>query len=164
MEQRGVEVVDVHRILDDVVTVVVGGAVRDARLEPAPRRPERKTTAMMIAAVIGCRQRALAVHGAAELASPDDERVVEQAALLEILDERRGRLIDVEALAANLPRQIAVLVPAAMHELNEADAALDHAARQEAVAGKAAVVVVSVDAVHFQNMPRLARQIGELRH
>ena len=37
---------------------------------------------MMIAAVVGRREFALAVTGASELAAPDHQRVVEQAALL----------------------------------------------------------------------------------
>ena len=41
---------------------------------------------MMIAAVVGVGQLALAVDRAAELAAPDDQRVVEQAALLEVGD------------------------------------------------------------------------------
>src|SRR5262249_40231272 len=101
---------------------------------------------------------------AAELAAPDDERIVEQAALLEVADESGGGLVDVAALAADLGGQIAVLVPAAMEELHEADAALDHAAGEKAVAGEAAVVVTAVDAVHLSNVPRLARQVGQLRH
>ena len=35
----------------------------------------------------------LAHRGAAKLAAPDDERVIEEAALLEIFDERGGGLI-----------------------------------------------------------------------
>ena len=45
----------------------------------------------MVAAVVVCRQLALAVDRAAELAAPDDQRVVEQAALLQVLDQRRRR-------------------------------------------------------------------------
>ena len=40
---------------------------------------------MMVAAVVVVRQRALAVDRAAEFAAPDDQRVVEQAALLEVV-------------------------------------------------------------------------------
>src|SRR5262249_38755368 len=127
MQERGIEIVDVHRVLNDVVTIIVGGAVADAGLEAAARNPHREATAMVVAPVIRRCQLALAVDRAAKFPAPNDERVVEQAALLEVLDERRGRLIHVETLAANLARQVAVLVPATVHELDEADAALDHA-------------------------------------
>ena len=49
----------------------------------------------MVAAVVVGRERALAIDRAAELAAPDDERVVEQAALLEVGDQRGRRLIGV---------------------------------------------------------------------
>src|SRR6266850_2221183 len=49
----------------------------------------------MVAALIVVRQRSLAVDGSAELAAPDDERVVEQAAHLQVLQERRRGLIGV---------------------------------------------------------------------
>src|SRR6516165_3403454 len=105
----------------------------------------------MVAAMIGGGELPLAVHGPAELSAPQDQRIVQEAALLEVLDQGGRGLIDVLALAADLPGQVAVLVPAAVHELNEADAALDHAAGQEAVAGIAAVVALAVQTVHLQN-------------
>ena len=89
----------------------------------------------MIAPVVGVGELALAEHRAPELAAPDDERLVEQTALLEIRDERRGRLIRPTALQREIARQIVVLVPAAMIELDEAHVALGEATRQEAVGG-----------------------------
>ena len=56
----------------------------------------------MVAAVVVGRQLALAVDRAAELAAPDDQRVVEQAALLQVVDQRGGRLVGVLALAGDL--------------------------------------------------------------
>ena len=40
---------------------------------------------------------ALAVDRAAELAAPDDQRVIEQAALLQVLDQRGARLVAVRS-------------------------------------------------------------------
>ena len=47
----------------------------------------------MIAAVVVCGQLSLAVHGPAEFPAPDHQRVVQQAALLQILNQRRRGLI-----------------------------------------------------------------------
>ena len=55
---------------------------------------------MMVAAVIGVRQLALAIDRAAEFAAPDHQRVVQQAALLQVLDQRRRGLVDALALQA----------------------------------------------------------------
>ena len=104
----------------------------------------------------------MAVHGSAELASPDDECFVKQTSRFQILDERRGGLVDVSALAANLVGKVAVLVPTSVHELHEPHSALDHPPREEAVARETAVGAVVVDAVEFLDRLRLVRQIREV--
>src|SRR5215469_1742736 len=114
-ENRRVVVVNVDRIIHHVVTEIVGFAVGNARLDAAAGQPSSKATAVVIAAVVVFGQRALAVDGTAELAAPNNERVVEQAALLQVPDQGCAGLVHVLALAANLLRQIAVLIPAAMH-------------------------------------------------
>src|SRR5262245_52389885 len=101
LENRRVQVVNVHRIAGDVVAVIVRLAELDAWANAAAGHPEREAAAVMVAAVIRRGERALAVDGAAELAAPDDECIVEQAALLEVADEGGGRLIDIAALAAD---------------------------------------------------------------
>src|SRR5262249_54108668 len=101
----------------------------DAALDAAAGEPDREAARVVVAAVVGGRQRALAVNGAAELAAPDNQRVLEQAPLLEILDESRRGAIGVGTLAGDLLGQTRVLVPAAVEELDEADAALGQAAR-----------------------------------
>ena len=44
VQQRGVQVVNMHRVADDVVAVVVGLTVRDAGLDPAARQPDGKAS------------------------------------------------------------------------------------------------------------------------
>ena len=51
---------------------------------------------------------------------PNDQRVVEHPALLEILDERRTRLIRVMAVLCNVLYQVAMLIPGLVIELDEA--------------------------------------------
>ena len=75
VEQRGLEVVDVHRVAHDVVPELVGLAVRDAALHAAAGHPDRERSRMVIPPVVVDRQLALRVVGAAELAAPDHERM-----------------------------------------------------------------------------------------
>ncbi len=105
-------------------------------LDAAAGQPDGEAAGMMVAAVVGGRQLALAVDGPAEFAAPDDQRVVEQAALLEVRDEGGRRLIGVAALAGDLGGQVRVLVPAAVEELDEPHAALGQPAGQQAVGGE----------------------------
>ena len=87
VQHGGVEVVDVDGVLHDVVAVVVGLAVDESRLDAAARRPQREAAAMVVAAVVVLGELALAVDGAPELAAPDDQRLVEQAALIQVFDQ-----------------------------------------------------------------------------
>ena len=73
--------------LHDVITVIVRFAVVDPGLHAAAGHPHREAARMMIAAVVVLGQPALAVDGAAEFSAPDDQRVVEHAALLQILNQ-----------------------------------------------------------------------------
>src|SRR6185369_5022725 len=83
-----------------VVTVIIGSAVRDARFYSTARHPEAETARVMIAPVIVFRQRALRIASAAEFASPDHQGIVEHPALLEIFDQRRARLVGLTGLPA----------------------------------------------------------------
>ena len=109
------------------------------------------------------RERALAVDGAAELARPEDERVVEQAAAAEVLDQRGLRLIDRLALQPDLLGQVVVRVPAAHVELDEAHAALGEAPGEEAVRRERAGLA-NVGAVEREGLLALSGEVDELGH
>ena len=84
VQEGRVEVVDGDLVADDRVAEVVGFAVDQAGLEAAAGDQGGEAVGVVVAAV-GIRDLAvLAEGGAAELAAPDDDRVVEQAALLEV--------------------------------------------------------------------------------
>ena len=82
MQQRRVKVVHVDAVLDDVVAVVVGLADDGAALRAAAGHPQREAAAVVITPKVILTQRALAVVGAAKLATPNHQRVVEHPALL----------------------------------------------------------------------------------
>src|SRR5687767_9765863 len=93
VEHRGVEIVHVYAALVDVVAEVVGAAMDVAGFDPAAGHPDRKTARMMIAPVDAARSAALRVDGAAELAAPDHQGVVEEPALGQIDHQRRRAAI-----------------------------------------------------------------------
>src|SRR5262249_6943917 len=111
VKHRGVEVVDVARVLDDVVTEVVGLAVDRPALRAAAGHPHGEAARVVIAAVVRLRQAPLAVNRPPELAPPDDERRIEHAALLEVLDEGPARPVDVAALVGQPAGDVGVRVP-----------------------------------------------------
>ena len=75
---------------------VVGGAVGDAVLDAAAARSDRESPMVVVVAAPGCGGRS------AELAAPDHQRIVEQAALLQVLQQGGGGAIDVAAQRAVL--------------------------------------------------------------
>ena len=83
---------------------LVGVAEVQAGLDAAAGQPHGEGVDVMVAADPCSRD--LAHRRAAELAAPDDQRVVEQAALLQVLDQGRARLVDLLADAIEACRQV----------------------------------------------------------
>ena len=77
------EVVDVDRVLDGLEAELVGGAVDVAALDAAAGQPHGEAVVVVVAAVhlagVGAGRGQLDGRRAAELAAPDDERVLEHA-------------------------------------------------------------------------------------
>src|SRR5262249_7656737 len=135
-QHRRLQVVDVDRVADHLVTELVRFAVYRAAPEAAAGQPQAVAGAEVVAPVaVGLGDVPLHEHRAAELAAPQDDGVVEEAAPLQVLHQRGRRLVRVATLDFQLRAQVAVLVPAGVHELDEAHAALQQPAGQEAVAG-----------------------------
>jgi hypothetical protein len=128
-----VQIMDIHGILDDVVAEVVRFAEGKAPLDTAARHENRKAARVVIAAVVTLCENALRVDRASELATPDDQRVIQHSALTQILDQRGAWLVGLLALTGDFLRQISVLVPTPVKQLDEADTTLSESSRQDAV-------------------------------
>ena len=85
-EDGGLEIVDGDGVLDDAVAEIVGGAVGEAGADAAAGQEGGEAAGVMVAAVIGGRELALLLIGAAELAAPDHQRVIQHAALFQVGD------------------------------------------------------------------------------
>src|SRR5262249_27051733 len=106
MKNGRVQVVDVDAVLDGTEAELVRRPVGHAALDAAAGHPHREAPVVVVAAVA-----ALAGRGAAELAAPDDERVVEQAALLQVGEQCGHGPVDVAAEVARRLVVVAVRVP-----------------------------------------------------
>ena len=97
---------------------------------PEPQsHPHAETSRMMVATIIRWRQAALRVDRAAEFASPDDQRIVQHAAPLEIFEQRIAGLIDVLTLAGHPSVDVAMVVPVVVIDLNKTHAPFGHSSR-----------------------------------
>src|SRR5947199_6381567 len=108
MQDRGLQVVDVDRVFNNVIAIIIRLSEGDAFLDATARHPDAEAARVMIAPVVGVRQFALAVNGSAELAAPDHQRVVEQAPLLQVQDQPRRSLVHAFGLQGNIPGQVVV--------------------------------------------------------
>jgi hypothetical protein len=90
MQNGRVKIVRAHRIFADVKSDLIGGAVIESRFESGPGHPAGISVLMMVAAFA---IEALRDWRAAEFSGPDQERVLEQAALFQIEKQPRHRLV-----------------------------------------------------------------------
>src|SRR5437867_1109951 len=97
-KNRGLEIRHAHRVHYGFVAKLIGLTVDEAPLEPAARKDRRESMPVVIPAVSVLRN-----GQAAKLTGPHNHRTLEEAAALEVLDKRRGRLV---CLRAN-PLQLA---------------------------------------------------------
>ena len=97
------QVVDVDAVLDGLEAELVGRAVDVAAAHAAAGQPHGEAVVVVVAAVdlarVGAWLGQLDRRRAAELAAPDHERFVEQAALLQVGQQGADRLV---ALAGQL--------------------------------------------------------------
>ena len=123
MENGGVEVVDVDAVVSDRNAVLIRRAVGHACLHTATCQPGRKHLMMVFAPrVIG----RFVVRSAAKFGGPNDQCVVQHPPLLEVLKQRRNRLIYIFSEWC-VGRHVAVCVPVIgrsdIDEFNEANTA-----------------------------------------
>ena len=84
VQQGCVQIVDVDRVVCDVVGKIVGCSEGNARPDAAPGQPHREAAAVMIAAVVVPFELSLTVDRAAEFTAPDNQRLFKQPPLFEV--------------------------------------------------------------------------------
>ena len=155
VQQRRMQVVDVHAVLDRLEAEVVRLTVAHAALRAAAGEEHTEAMRVVVAAVA-----ILAHRRATKLAAPHDQRVIQQAALLQVAQQRRDGLVNV---LAQVPRARVVVrvrvprLPVAVINLDEPHAPLGEPPRHEAAVRKMAL------AVKFARRRRFARDVERIR-
>src|SRR3954447_1701496 len=116
MQDRGMQVVHVNSMLRCIEAKVIAFTKRNARLNATSRQPHREAIRVMVATIVAA---PLHHRRAAELTAPDNERIVQKSALLEVLNQCRAGLVRVLAVVSNVVHKVAVLVPGFMKNLDE---------------------------------------------
>ena len=93
MQDGRLEVVGVDRITHHVVAKVVRRSQGNARTNPRASHPQGKRLHVVVPAIVAIARISL-IHGrSAKLATPNDQRILQQSPLLEVPDQGRRRLI-----------------------------------------------------------------------
>src|SRR5262249_34340409 len=108
-QDRSVKIVDADPIDDGFVAEVVGLAVESAPLDSAPSHPGCYRVGIMISAGSGALLRA---GQAADLASPDHQRGVHQAARFQVGQQPGDRKVSLSGNPAMVAGDVQVAVPA----------------------------------------------------
>src|SRR5690606_33132304 len=107
-------------VLHGIITVFVRRAIAKAPFHATTGQPHREALWVVVSTIAS-----LSGRRAAEFTTPDHKRVVEQAALLQILQKTSNRLIDFQGVLGMALLQLPMLVPLhvgiAMRHLNEAN-------------------------------------------
>ncbi len=160
VHEGGLEVVDAHGVFGDVVTEIIGFSVGGSGAHAGSGQPHGKAAGMVVASGVGGFPIALAGDAASEFATPDDESVLEEAALFEVAQEGGGGLVNVGAPALAPTAEAAVVIPIGMEELDEADVSFRHAAGEDAIGGVAAWAS-RIGPVHFEDVLGFVGKVGE---
>jgi hypothetical protein len=129
MQKRGLKVVDGQDPLHRLISKFVSRAVDVTGLEAAARQPERKSVAVVVAALVLLRDRQ-----PSELTRPEHDRLVQQPALFEIADQGRAGLVGLGAERFERLGVLGVRIPglAAQEKLDEPHTAFNEAAGDQA--------------------------------
>ncbi len=102
----------------------------------------------------------LAVRRAAELSAPDDQGLAQEAPGAQVPEQAGDGPIDGAGIAEVAGLEAAVLVPVAVRQLDETNASLDEAPRQEALAAEVGGCRI-VEAVQAPCRRRFARKVHD---
>ena len=126
-----VQVMHMHRVPNDVVALVIGLTMHQAGFHSSPGEHVTEATRMMIAPAVFLRR--LLVDCSTKLTSPDDQHLVEQASLQQVGDQAGRRVIGVAALPGHVAREVGVMIPAHVKQLDKPHIALSQPPGQQAV-------------------------------
>ena len=165
MKHRGVEVVDLDRILDGSVAVLVGGTVGSTTGDAASGEPHAESELVVIPTV-----GTLAERRTTEFGTPDHKRRIEKAALLEISEQRRDGLIHRPCVVLVTFLQLPVLIPAITAHpgagaFDESHAPLHESPGKQTLATEdPGRFVFAFESVHASGRFRLPVDVGGLRN
>src|SRR5678815_1235102 len=134
VQERGMVIVRTHGIDDRLVAKFVRGPVDRPALKAASRDPRTEALSIMVPSRLLGGAMIFRDGQPSNLTAPMNDGRVQEAARLEVLYQRRGRLIGLATARDQVGLDVFVCVPdlAVNEELNKAHTSLDKASRDQA--------------------------------
>ena len=145
-------------VLDALDPQLVGLADYRPALDAGSGQPHHHGVLVVVAPGTGAEEVHGVVGGSSEFTSPDHQGLVEQAPLLEVLEQGGDGPVGLHPPLLVLSRDVLVGIPAAAVNLHEAHAALHQAPGHQALACHGLADLV-VEAIHFPNLPGFAVEV-----
>ena len=101
-------------------------------------------------------------RGPAKFTSPDNQRILEQAAPFEILNQGSASLVRLSTLPLDPPFDIAVMIPPRMVHLNEPHPAFGETPRQKTVMRECFLTVARGRPVEVERFSAFLRKVHQL--
>lgn len=136
MKDGCIELVEMHRILSDVVTEIIGFAVGHSGLNPSSGHPHAEVAWVMVPAVALPGEFSLTIGSTPKFTTEDNKGILKHSPLLQVLDQGGGWLIYIETLILNFLWQVAVLIPASVKDLNHSDPSFNKPSSKERRVGE----------------------------
>src|SRR2546422_5817177 len=105
------KVVNADAILDGLVPQIISRAQRHAAFHSAPGHPNGKTAGIVVASGRPSVVPDLGQRHPSKLATPDDERALQETTLLQIFEKRCSRFVGLSAAVTQAVFQVRVSVP-----------------------------------------------------
>src|SRR5688572_17705335 len=112
MEDRGMKVIHVHGVFNDVVSEIICLPMNNSRANSAACHPDGVVSWMMITSVVIFSEISLAVICPAEFASPNYQRFLQQSTLFKIQNECSRCAVHILSLERHVSDHIIMLIPA----------------------------------------------------
>src|SRR5882762_80526 len=140
-------------VVRGVESELVGFAQCESWFHAASSHPHRETIGVMIAAIVA----SLHHRRASKFPAPDDERVLQKSALLQVFDQCGTGLIGLFALGFKTAHQSSMVIPGFMKNLDKTHSMLDQSSREQATIRKGRLA--GLGAIHVEDLFRLLGNI-----
>src|SRR6266481_1230812 len=118
MKDGGVQVMDVNFVLNRPRAKLIGRTKYHSALHACSGQPHAEGAMIVGPPGTAAHRITVGAGRTSELPAPEDQRFIQQPALAHILQQRRDRLVAFVSAPAQVNIEVAMMVPAAVPDLN----------------------------------------------